>query len=152
MNQMISLLRRGATPMLQRPRGTALSSEQKKVATQIAAGFDSKKTSPEMRQEMRKAFDAANIRPGDDLKIILEDAGFKPRPHPRDEAANRALTENEHAKPRKLGRSADLPSFVNAYLDKEEAGTASEADTRSFLASARQMAPPPKGIFVNIRA
>ena len=151
MNQMISLLRRGATPTLRRPRGAMLNVEQKKVAKDITAQFDAEKSSPEMRQEMQRAFDAAKIRPGDDLKQILEEAGF--RPDPKDlPATDQSMARHKQTMPRDLGRPADLPSFVTTYLAKEKAGAASDTDTRSFLQTARQMSPPPKGIFVNILA
>ena len=139
-------------PMSQRPKGAALNAEQKEVAAEIANRFDPKNDGPEMRQEMREAFEQANIRPGQDLKAVLEDAGFEVAPPPHRKGLKDLESKGKHRGLRDLGPPPGLPSFVNSYLDKRREGSVSEAETNAFMSKVREMAPPPRGIFVNILA
>ena len=139
-------------PKAHRPRGAALNAEQKKVAADIANRFDPKNDGPEIRREMQEAFEQANIRPGQDLKAVLEDAGFEVGPRPERPDLKAASSKAGRRGARNLGPPPGLPSFVTSYLDKRREGSVSEAETNAFMSKVREMAPPPRGIFVNILA
>ena len=149
MNHVISLMGRGALPLRAHQRGALLTSEQKEKATEIAARFDPKIDDPEMRQEMREAFDAANIRPGEDLRNVLRDAGFKlgRPPHPSGDGPQGG--RGQHRGPRNLGPPPGLPKFVLSFMEKRREGSVGQAETQQFMADLRRMPNPPKGLFVN---
>ena len=138
--------------MRPRPRGAVLDTHQKKIATEIAARFDPKDDGPEMRREMRDAFKAAEIRPGQDLKTVLQEAGFETAPPPSRKGRGQGGPGPRRHGPRNLGPPPGLPGFVHSFIDKRSGGNVSQADTQQFMAQFRQMGDPPKGIFVNLAA
>jgi hypothetical protein len=152
MNNVISLFRQGPMPRNTLPRGASLSVGQRKKATEIVSQFDPKNDSVQTRREMRDALRDADIRPGEDLRTVLKEAGFKVTRPPKEDDDQGFGPEVPRRKPRHLGPPPGLPSFVTSYLEQHKSGDVSETDTNEFMAKVRQMAPPPRGIFVNVLA
>jgi len=152
LNNVISLFRPGPMPRHSRPRGAELTTAQKSRAAEIAADFDPKTDSVDMRRQLRDALRAADIRPGEDLRNVLKEAGFKMARPPKEDSDQGLGPEVPRREPRKLGPPPGLPDFVTSYVERHKAGEVSNSDASQFMDKVRRMAPTPRGIFVNILA
>ena len=101
---------------------------------------------------MRAALSDAGIEPGDDLRQVLREAGFKTVHTAREEdtVPERELVPDRGV--RELGPPRGVPAFIQRFLDRWRSGDTSEGETEHFVAEVRSMRAPPRGLFVNLLA
>ncbi|MCB0210527.1 MAG: hypothetical protein KDJ52_14410 [Anaerolineae bacterium] len=117
-----------------------LSDEQKGQLQDILSKYDAKDISEDDRRAMLNEIKDAGIRPGEDLKNALEDAGFKVKPPPSGDRPPRGLGNSR-------GPGFEPPQFVKDFMAKIEAGDVSDDDIRGFLETIQSQQGEPKGVF-----
>jgi hypothetical protein len=102
-------------------RTQSLTDDQKSQLTEILSNYDAENMTDTDIQSMRDEISSAGIRPGEELKSILEDSGFEVGPPqggpPPMQGANRS----------------EPPQFVMNFVDKALSGAVTEDDVTSFL-------------------
>ncbi len=115
----------GSTGMMPPPppmgRTQALTDDQKTQLTEILSNYDAENMTETDIQSMRDDIRSAGIRPGEELKSILEDSGFEVGPP-------------QGGPPPMQGASGpEQPQFVLDFVDKALSGAVTEDDVTSFL-------------------
>ncbi|MCB0196117.1 MAG: hypothetical protein KDJ65_29470 [Anaerolineae bacterium] len=119
-----------------------LSDDQKEQLQDILAKYDAENISEDDRRAMLSDLRDAGIRPGEDLKNALEEAGFEVKPPPPDDRPPQRMG-------RPQGAGFDPPQFVKDFMEKVEAGDVSEEDVQGFIEAIQSQQQEPKGIFLN---
>ena len=134
------------------PLGARLSRTQKQLAAEIVARFNPEQDSLQSRRDMREALQTTGIGPGEDLRQVLRDAGFK-TVHTSDEADFENEPPSVHRQaPQDLGPPKGLPAFIRRFIDLWRAGNTTEQENEAFVSEVRTLRTPPRGIFVNLLA
>lgn len=152
MNNVISFFRPGPMPRHRLPLGARLSRTQKQLATEIVARFEPAQDSLQARRDMRESLQASGIEPGEDLRQVLRDAGFK-TVHTADELSFESEPPSVSQQlPQDLGPPKGLPAFIRRFIDLWRVGGTTEEETHAFVAEVRTLRTPPRGLFVNLLA
>jgi len=117
----------GSTGMMPPPppmgRTQALTDDQKTQLTEILSNYDAENMTATDTQSMRDEIRSAGIRPGAELKSILEDSGFEVGP--------------PQGGPPPMGTQGanrpEPPQFVLDFMDKALSGAVTQDDVTSFL-------------------
>lgn len=117
-----------------------LNDQQKTQAQEIISKYDPQNMTQEDQMSMRQEFREAGIHPGEDLKNILEEAGFEvkppPRMHPPMMGAKSMQTEG-------------APQFFIDFIEKLTAGNLTEEDIDTFIESMKTNGEEIKGLLIN---
>jgi hypothetical protein len=100
----------------------AMSDDQKVAATEIISRFDPKNMTADDEKNMREQLRAEGIRPGEDLKNLLTEAGFKVAPPERDRQSPPSMT-----------MSNELQNTINGFAEKFREGSATNDDLNNLL-------------------
>ncbi|HMQ51930.1 MAG TPA: hypothetical protein PKE64_28715 [Anaerolineae bacterium] len=103
-----------------------LTDDQKSQLQDILTKYDAESISDDEMKSMLGEIREAGIRPGEDLKNALEEAGFELKKPP---AGNRPPMGMN--KPQGVG--FEPPQFVQDFMAKAESGDVSEDDVQEFL-------------------
>lgn len=103
------------------PQSQPLTDEQKETVNSILASYDSASMSEADVEAMRAEFKDAGIKPSEDLKGIMEEAGFE-------------VPERSGPEGAKGGGKSKPPEFA-ALMEKLQSSDVSEDDLMSFIES-----------------
>ena len=104
-------------------RTQALTDEQKTQLTEILSNYDAENMTATDVQSMWDEIRSAGIRPGEELKSILEDSDFEVEP-PTGGAPPMGMRGAARPEP---------PQFVQDFVDKAIVGDITEDDVATFL-------------------
>ena len=152
MNNVISFFRPGPMPRHRLPRGAILNPALKRRAAEIISQYRADEDSLENRRAMKDALRESGIGPGEDLRHLLHDAGFKTLHTAREEESTAEPQERSWAGIRDLGIPKGLPAFIHRFLERWRTGDASAGETTEFVDEVRRMSTPPRGLFINLLA
>lgn len=108
------------------PRGQSvpLTDDQQGQLEEILARYDPENMTADSTRAMREDIKEAGIRPGEDLKNALEEAGFEVGPPP-------------DARRGAMGVQPEPPQFVQEFIDKVMAGDVTDEDVASLRTALR---------------
>jgi len=122
----------GMTPPPPMGRGQALTDDQKTQLSEILSKYDAGNMTEKDIRAMRDDIKNADIRPGEELKTILEDSGFQVGPPP--------MQSTHRPEP---------PQFVLDFVDKALTGNITEDDVTSFLTQVQEISSNATGIVID---
>jgi hypothetical protein len=99
-----------------------MTDEQKAQFSEIIANYDSENMTKEDMESLRSELETAGIKPGDDLKELMEGAGFKPPQKPQGGMP-----------PREAGTNSGIPDYMQDFAEKFKSGTATEDDLNNLM-------------------
>jgi hypothetical protein len=99
-----------------------MSDDQKVAAAEIISRFDPKNMTAEDDKNMREQLRSEGIRPGEDLKNLLTEAGFKV-----------AQPERGKQPPPQMNMSNELQNTINGFAEKFREGSATNDDLNNLL-------------------
>ncbi|MBK7105755.1 MAG: hypothetical protein IPH62_10765 [Ignavibacteriae bacterium] len=104
----------------------SLTDEQKSTLKEIISNYDSSNMTENNWKSMMEEIKSSEIGPGEDMKVIMEEAGFeKPKGmKPPDGFGNRPPVEDKE--------TIDL---IKEYMEKKESGEISQDEFDTFLQS-----------------
>ena len=124
----------GSSPWME--QGQALTDDQKSQLQEIAAKYDPESMTREDVASMMAEIQEAGIRPGEDMKSILEEAGFELQP-PQGGAPPKGMGGPGGPPPMGMGGSmgedSEISDAVQDFVEKAMAGEVTEDDIASFL-------------------
>ena len=120
-------------------RAQALTDDQKTQLAEILSKYDADNMTAADVQSMHDDIRNAGIRPGEELKTILEDAGFQVGP-PQGSPA-----------PLQGANRPEPPQFVLDFVDKALSGAVTEDDAAAFLEMLQSQNQNPTGLVIDER-
>ena len=119
---MISSISNSTTmrPAMQ-PQSKPMSDEQKETVNSILSNYDSSSMTEAKFESLKAEFEEAGIRPSEDLKGIMEEAGFE-------------VPERSGPEGAKGGGKSKPPEFA-ALMEKLQSSDVSEDDLMAFIES-----------------
>ncbi len=102
-----------------------MSDEQKEQLTALLTNYNAEEMNPESMKSLMDEVKSLGIKPGDDMKNIMESAGFK-RPEP----PQGGMPPRKGEKPE---GGMEMPEFMSDFIQKYQSGSVSEDDYNSFL-------------------
>ncbi len=99
-----------------------MTDEQKDQFSEIIANYDPENVTKEDMDSLRSELEAAGIKPGEDLKNLMDEAGFKPPEKPQGGRP-----------PKEAGGNSTLPDYMQEFATKFKSGTATEDDLNNLI-------------------
>lgn len=122
-------------------RGQKLTDDQKSKLQEILAKYDSESATDEEIKSMLDEIKETGIRPSEDLKNTLQEAGFELKPPqggPPPMGPNGAT-----------GAPPEAPQFVQDFMSKIQSGDVTEDDLTTFLETLKSQTPSLTGIIID---
>ena len=120
-------------------RSQALTDDQKTQLTEILSNYDPANMTDSDVQSMRDEINNAGIRPGEELKSILEDSGFEVGPPQGGPPPMGAQGANRPAP----------PQFVQDFIEKAVSGEVTKDDVAAFLEMIQSQNQDSTGLLVD---
>jgi ferritin-like protein len=98
-----------------------MTDEQKEKVTELLKKYDSSNMTEESMKSLMEEIKSLGVKPGDDLKELMDEAGFKPQKPPEGGMRPQGTEEEE------------LPDFIEEFLEKYKAGTYTQEDLNNFI-------------------
>jgi hypothetical protein len=126
--------------MFQRPpmENYKMTDEQKTKLQDILSTYDAKNLTDEDKMSMMQEIRKAGIRPGDDLKTTLEDAGFDLTPPPPGGQPPMGAGG--------AGATGQTPQFLLDFVEKYESGEVSNDDIQQLVQTIKSQGQQTQGI------
>lgn len=123
------------TAMMQKPRENyKMSDEEKTQVKSLLEQYDTENLSEDDTKTLFDQIKSLGIKPGDDLKTLMEDAGVKP-PKPPEGGG----------KPPKGGSSTEtvstksnMPSYLSEFVSQAQSGSITDDDLNTILSTLQQ--------------
>ncbi len=115
-----------------------MTDEQKSQFSEIIANYDSENMTKEDMESLRSELESAGIKPGDDLKGLMDEAGFKPPEKPQ---GNRP--------PQGANSGSALPDYMQDFANKFKSGTATDEDLETLMSFVQSQNMSYSGNIVN---
>lgn len=112
------------TGQRQRPN-YVMTDEQKTQVSELITKYDSSNMNPDSMKSLMEEIKALGVKPGEDLKNIMDSAGFKPPQAPKEGMG----------RPQK-SRSGlnELPDFLKDFIQKSREGSVTDDDVNTLVA------------------
>lgn len=123
----------GATPTRENYK---MTEQDKTKFSEIVANYDPKNMSESDKAALRDDLKAAGLRPGEDMKNMMEQAGFQVGPPQPPSAGAR-------------GEAAQTPEFLSDFVSKFRSGSATENDLDELLSNLKARGLTYVGNFVD---
>jgi hypothetical protein len=120
-----------------------LTDQQKTQAQEIISQYDPDNMTEEDRMSMMEELREAGIHPGEDMKNILEEAGFDMKPP---EGKRPPMMS---ANPMQSMTTEGAPEFFTDFIEKYTSGNLTEDDIDTFITSVKTNAEELKGFLIN---
>jgi hypothetical protein len=108
-------------PMHMQQQARPLTDDQKETVNSILANYDSSNMSEADVESMRAAFKDAGINPSEELKNIMEEAGFEVPEKPKPQGVK--------------GQGKPMPPEFMELMEKLESSDISEEEIQSYIQS-----------------
>lgn len=143
----------GQTPM-SRPTNNTLTDSQKATAADIISKYSADSMTEESAAAMRNELTEAGIKPGEDLKGILESAGFEVQGPEGAKQGGKAQGGGKPPPPppSESAESSETSSLIQSFLEKYDAGEATEDDVADLIELLRQNGLSTKGVVLDEEA
>jgi hypothetical protein len=121
----------------------SLTDDEKSTLEEILSKYDAEDMTEEDMQSMMDEIKDAGIRPGEDLKDALEEAGFEMKPPSGPPPPPPPQTEDTES------TSTETPQYLLDFLQKYEAGEVTDEDLASLAASIKSQSGDYTGLLVD---
>lgn len=115
----------GQMPEISTIGNYSLSDEQKNILKEILQQYNPDSMSAESMKSLREEVRAAGIKPGEDMKNIMEEAGFKVGP-PRDRKEGMRGAGD-------AGGKLDMPSFLSELVEQLQNGRLNQEEQDKMI-------------------
>lgn len=116
-----------------------MTDEQKDQLQDILSNYDVENMTDEDKQSLMEEIRDAGIKPGDDLKTALEDAGVEMAPPPPPPDGGQPPMGGP-------GETGQTSQFLQDFLDKYESGELTDEDIESFVQSIKSQGQMAQGV------
>ncbi len=103
------------------PASQPFTDEQKEMVIDILSNYDSSKMTKADYESLKAEFDNAGIKPSEDLKGIMEEAGFEVPERPEPQGVR--------------GQGKPMPPELMKLMEKLESSNISEEEIQSYIQS-----------------
>jgi hypothetical protein len=119
-----------------------MTDEEKTTLSSILSKYDSSSMSGEDMKSMMDEIKEAGIKPSDDMKDIMDAAGFKPPEKPQDSTSTSSTTATSSTQ-------SALQQQLSDLLASQQSGELTQDDINSFIAALKNSTGSSVGTLVN---
>lgn len=120
--------------MMQQPRENyKMSDEEKTQVKSLLEQYDTENMTEEDTQSLFEEIKSLGVKPGEDLKTMMEDAGVKP---PKPPQGGGKPTQGGSSK--EVSTKDNMPSYLSEFVSKAQSGDISDDDLNTILNTLQQ--------------
>ncbi len=123
------------TAMMQKPRENyKMSDEEKTKVKSLLEQFDTKELSEDDTKSLFEQIKSLGVKPGDDLKSLMEDAGIKPQKPPQ----GGGKPPQGGGESEQVSTKENMPSYLTEFVSKAQSGSISDDEFKTILSTLQQ--------------
>ncbi|MFA7419946.1 MAG: hypothetical protein WCZ90_09690 [Melioribacteraceae bacterium] len=123
----------------QSSRETKLTDEQKLQLEEILSKYDSSSITSDQTKTLFDELKSSGIRPGKEVREIIDAAGFKPPEKP----------EGPPPPEQKVEETQQLPDYLLEFLEKQSSGELTQSDLNSLITELQNNGEVSQGVLVD---
>lgn len=114
------------TMMLRQRENYKMSDDEKQKVTDLLAKYDVSTLTDDEKQSLMEEIKSMGVKPGDDLKNIMDEAGFTPpKPPEGGMPPMNGASDSESTE--------QLPAFLSDFINKYQSGQVSDDDMNTLF-------------------
>lgn len=123
------------TGMMQKPRENyKMSDEEKTQVKSLLEQYDTENLSEDDTNTLFDQIKSLGVKPGDDLKTLMEDAGVKP-PKPPEGGGRPPKGESSTET---VSTKSNMPSYLSEFVSQAQSGSITDDDLNTILSTLQQ--------------
>lgn len=120
--------------MMQQPRENyKMSDEEKTQVKSLLEQYDTENMTEEDTQSLFEEIKSLGVKPGEDLKTMMEDAGVKPPKPPQGGGK-----PPQGGSSKEVSTKDNMPSYLSEFVSKAQSGDISDDDLNTILNTLQQ--------------